>query len=172
MHYQKYHGIIINRRSLKDADRFLTIYTQEAGKISVYAKGIRSLKSKRASELELFSLISFETVERGGRLTLTHVDLLNSHRQSKTELKHISRLFEIGELVDALTPEHDPHPEIYALLATALAHLSRFETPTYLHRFKLKLLFLLGYGQDHAPADLDAYIESLLDRPLRAKISL
>lgn len=170
MRYHKLTGVIINRRSLKDSDRFLTIYTKEEGKLSVYAKGVRSVKSKRASELDLFSHISFEIFEKNERITLTHVDLLDSHRQSKTELKNISRLFQIGELVDALTPERDPHPEVYLLLVTALKHLARFETPEYLHRFKLKLLFLLGYGRDHSAADLDPYIDSLLSRPLRPKL--
>lgn len=173
MQYHKLTGVIINRRSLKDADRFLTIYTEELGKLSVYAKGIRSLKSKRGSQLDLFSHIKFEVYEKGDRRTLTSVELLNGHHDSKGELSNISRLFQIGELVDALTAEGDPHAEIYELLVTALDHLSRFETPEYLRRFKKKLLEHLGYGtRELAGVDLDDYIESLLDRPLRAKISL
>jgi len=172
MKYQKFTGIIINRRSLKDSDRFLTIYTKEDGKLSVYAKGIRSMKSKRGNSLDLFSHISFEVFEKGDHLTLTHVDLLNGHQDSKGSLGNISRLFQIGELIDRLTPEHDPHLAVYELLVTALANLSRFETPEYLYRFKKKLLSLLGYGsRPLTPTEIDDYIESLLDRPLR-KIDL
>lgn len=168
MNYQKFSGIIINRYVVKDADRFLTIYTQEQGKISVYAKGVRSVKSKRGSQLDLFSHIKFEVFEKNDRLTLTSVELLDGHHLSKTSLSNISRLFQIGELIDKLTVEHDPHLEVYNLLVTALANLPRFETSEYLYRFKKKLLKLLGYG-NFENQDIDTFIDSLLTRPLRTR---
>ena len=165
MKYLKYSGIIINRHVLKEADRFLTIYTKEEGKISVYARGIRSVKSKRLGQLDLFSHIKFELFENNDRRTLTSIELLDGHHASKTTLGNISRLFQIGELIDRLTVEHDPHIEVYDLLVTALANLSRFETPEYLLRFKKKLLDLLGYG-DYENKDIDTFIDSLLTHPL------
>jgi DNA repair protein RecO (recombination protein O) len=168
--YQKLTGIIINRHIVKESDRFLTIYTLEEGKISVYARGVRSVKSKRGSQIDLFSHINFELFEKNDRRTLTSVELLNGNHVSKTTLSNISRLFQIGELVDALTPEHDPHSEVYDLLVTALENLSRFETEEYLFRFKKKLLELLGYGdRPLTMAEIDDYIGTLVIRPLRAK---
>ncbi len=172
MKYHKLSGVIINRHIVKDADRFLTIYTLEEGKISVYAKGVRSVKSKRGSQIDLFSHIKFELFEKNDRRTLTSVELLDGHQISKTTLGNISRLFQIGELVDALTVENDPHEQVYNLLVTALENLSRFETEEYLYRFKKKLLELLGYGDRPLTlSEIDDYIESLLDYPLR-KIKL
>ena len=176
MKYQKFSGIIINRHIVKDADRFLTIYTLEEGKISVYAHGVRSVKSKRGSQIDLFSHIRFEVFEKNDRLTLTSVELINDPHISKPSLSNISRLFQIGELVDRLTVEHDPHPAIYNLLVTALANLSHFETPEYLYRFKKRLLDILGFGLPVIPSGvegsqaLDDYIDSLLTSPLHAKI--
>lgn len=173
MKYQKLTGIIINRHVVKDADRFLTIYTLEEGKISVYARGVRSVKSKRGSQLDLFSHIKFELFEKNDRRTLTSVELLDGHHLSKTTIGNISRLFQIGELVDLLTPEHDPHSEVYELLVTALANLSRFDTPEYLYRFKKKLLDLLGYGdRPLTPDEIDDYIDTLVSHPLRTKTAL
>ena len=170
MQYHKLTGVIINRRVLKETDRFLTIYTLEEGKISVYARGVRSVKSKRGSQIDLFSHIKFELFEKNDRRTLTSVELLNGHHLNKTTLGNISRLFQIGELVDALTPEHDPHTEVYDLLVTALDNLSRFETEEYLFRFKKKLLELLGYGdRPLSLSEIDDYIGTLVAHPLRAK---
>jgi DNA repair protein RecO (recombination protein O) len=168
--YQKLSGVIINRHIVKESDRFLTIYTLEEGKISVYARGVRSVKSKRGSQIDLFSHINFELFEKNDRRTLTSVELLNGNHISKTTLSNISRLFQIGELVDALTPEHDPHSEVYELLVTALENLARFETEEYLFRFKKKLLELLGYGDRPLTlSEIDDYIATLVIRPLRAK---
>src|SRR3989339_377658 len=105
MKFHKLEGIIINRRSLRDADRFLTIFTREHGKINVYAHAIRTIKSKRVGSLDLFSHIRFELFEKGERKTLTSVELLSSHQHNKSALHNISRLFQIGELIDGLLPE-------------------------------------------------------------------
>lgn len=168
MYPHKLEGIIINRRGVNEADRFLTILTKDEGKLSVYARSVRTLRSKRAGTLDLFNLIRFEVVGRGERKTLTSVELVDGYRLGKKKLPDISRLFTIAELIDSLIPEAAPHPEAYDLVATALTHLHRFETPDYLLRFKKKLLLLLGYGE--ASVDIDSYIESILEHPLRVTI--
>lgn len=171
MHYQKHVGIILKKTKVKDADHFLTILTSDEGKLSVYARGVRTLVSKRRSSLDYFSEISFEVIEKSGRLTLINVELLNNFSAAKTALPDISRLFQIGELVDGLLPEGEHSPEVYELLHKALSHLEKFAMPEYLTRFKRRLLKELGYGEGEVnDGNLDTYIESLLDRPLRAKI--
>ena len=164
-------GIIINRRVVGDADRFYTILTPDSGKISVYAKSVRSIKSKRGSALDLFNKISFEVVEKGERRTLTHVDLLDNFQAGKKTLHNISRLFQIGELVDSLLPEDDPHLEAYELLEKALFNLSFFDSSEYILRFKKRILIQLGYWSDTiALNNIDSYIESIINKPLHNKI--
>ncbi len=170
MHYQKHVGIILKKTKVKDADHFLTILTSDEGKLSVYAHGVRTIVSKRRASLDYFSEISFEVIERGGRLTLMSVELQNDFAASKKILPDISRLFQIGELVDGLLPEGEHSLEVYELLHKAFSHLERFAMPEYLLRFKRRLLRELGYGEGEiSDANLDSYIESLLDRPLRSR---
>lgn len=169
MKFHKTQGIIINKLAVRDADRFLTIYTLDYGKISCYARGIRSIKSSRVTKIDLFSKIKFELIQKKDNFTLTHVELLNSYRNNKKELHNISRLFQIGEVIDALTPENDPSVTLYHLLLTALDNLDKFSTPEYLKRFKMRVLQELGYGQrDGSYQQIDQYIESIIERPLRA----
>lgn len=171
MIYQKSEGIIINRRGVGDTDRFYTILTAEYGKIDVYARSVRSLRSRRAGSLDLFNQIRFEIVQKGSRRTLTHVELTNNYLSGKQHLGNINRLFQIGELVDALLPQEDPQLEVYQLLDQALIHLSRFDSPQYLLRFKKKLLQLLGYENLKLnDSQIDPYIESLINRSLHAKM--
>ncbi len=171
MQFSSLHAVVINRRNSKDSDRFYTLFTLERGKLDVYARGVRSIKSKRSSSLDLYSQIICQIVEKGEYKTLTSVELVSSNRQNKAALYDISRLFQIGELIDELLPEDDPHIEVYELLTTALTHLSRFDSPEYLLRFKKKLLTLLGYWNTSLADDqIDGYLDTLLSRPLRAKI--
>lgn len=170
MKFTKFEGIILNRRPLREADLFLTVFTREAGKISCLAKGSRKITSKRLGRLEPYSLINFEVVQQNDRNILTHVDQRESFGENKKELGNISRIYQIGELLDSLLPENEPHARVYDLTLKALDHLSRFDTPEYMRRFKRRLLNELGYGDfDESEEALDNYIESLLERPLRVK---
>ncbi len=169
MHFLKSEGIIINRLTLRDADKLLTIFTPNQGKLVCYARGVHNIKSSRLTKLNLFSRIKFELVIKNDRKTLTHVELLTSYRHNKTNLRHIKRMFQIGELINELMPEDQPNSAVYDLLETALTYLNRFETPDYLYRFKLRLLQELGYGKAGLSLQtIDTYIESILERPLRA----
>lgn len=170
MRYLKTEGIIINRLVLRDADKMLTLFTRDRGKIVCYARGVRNITSSRATKLDLFSKIACDMVEKNDHKTLTHVTLLESYRSSKKNLGDISRLFQIGELIDGLLPENQRNEEVYDLLETALANLRRFETTEYLRRFKVRVLEYLGYGsRDLGIQALDNYIESILERPLVTK---
>ncbi len=45
-------GIIINKRDFGEADRYITIFTENFGKISVLLKGIRKSKTRERSILQ------------------------------------------------------------------------------------------------------------------------
>jgi len=49
----KTEGIIIKRKNFGEADRILTIFTKNKGKISIVAKGVRKINSRRAPHIEL-----------------------------------------------------------------------------------------------------------------------
>jgi DNA repair protein RecO (recombination protein O) len=46
-------GVVLNRRDYAEADRIITIFSYEKGKIVVLAKGARKLTSKRLGSLEI-----------------------------------------------------------------------------------------------------------------------
>ncbi|MDD5191431.1 MAG: DNA repair protein RecO, partial [Dehalococcoidales bacterium] len=48
-------GVIIRKTKLGEADRILTIYTPDLGKMDAVAKGVRRPKSKMAGHLELLT---------------------------------------------------------------------------------------------------------------------
>ena len=110
-------GIIIKRSNYSEADRILTIFTENLGKIRVNAKGVRKIKSRLAGSLELFCLTSFVIIEgrnldivTGAVIEKCFFDLRNNYPKTQ-------KAFYLGELTDKLTEENDPHKEIFNLLA-------------------------------------------------------
>ena len=50
-------AVVLHHRNWGEgADRFLRLYTLEMGKISVIAKGVRKLRSRKAGHLEPFTV--------------------------------------------------------------------------------------------------------------------
>ncbi|MDP3962874.1 MAG: DNA repair protein RecO [bacterium] len=63
----RFEGILIGYENWGDADRLVSFYTREYGKIQAVAKGIRYEKSKLKGHLELLTHGRFTIVRRTGR---------------------------------------------------------------------------------------------------------
>jgi hypothetical protein len=48
-------GIVLRRRDLGEADRLLTVFTRDRGKVTLLAKGVRRAASRKAGHLEPFT---------------------------------------------------------------------------------------------------------------------
>ena len=166
-------GIVIKRHNFGEADKIISLYTKSHGKITLMARGIRKLSSKRAGSLDLFNQIKFHAVSgRGDMDTLTEVQLLTNFSGWKKHLGRVNIAYQLCELIDKLTADHQPHPEIYNILSLSLSQISGLGTDWELKikNYKLKILTELGYWHEDKKhvGNLDDLIESLSERPLHA----
>ena len=165
-------AIIIGRRNYGEADRILTIFTEDRGKIVVMAKGVRLSRSKRRGHIELFNTIKAQVVESRGFPVLAQTELIADRSSMKSDIKLLRIAYHLAELVSRLTPDNEKHREIFDLLNRAFSSISLkvWDKEAYLsEKFEEKLLHLLGYG---APPDGNSwheYIESITDFKLRAQ---
>ncbi|MGH7246436.1 MAG: DNA repair protein RecO, partial [Candidatus Levyibacteriota bacterium] len=70
MKHFKVEGIIIKRRNMGEADRVLTILTKDQGKMTIKAKGVRKIASKRASHIEPLNKVTMSIYKK------THMPVL------------------------------------------------------------------------------------------------
>jgi DNA repair protein RecO (recombination protein O) len=165
----KFTGVVINRQNHSEADRIITVYTQELGKIRLKAAGVRKITSRRAGTIELFNLVKgAAVVGRNQFYVLTEVELLHSFSEWKHQLGRINLGFQISEAVDSLTPEGEPFPEVFQLLTEYLNSISEFgrDWQAETSAFLLRLLVILGYWPEDKPFSGDIYglIESVTNR--------
>ena len=59
-------ALVIRHTNFGEADRILTLYSREKGKIRVVAKGVRKLKSRKAGHLEPFTRVQLQLAKRAG----------------------------------------------------------------------------------------------------------
>jgi DNA repair protein RecO (recombination protein O) len=166
-------GIIIKRTDAGEADKFITFFSKDKGKITLKAKGVRKLSSKRAGSLELFNRAKISAVAGRGQLdTLTEVQLLESYSQWRKHLGRVNLAYQLCEVVDKLLPDHQPHPKVYDILSLSLSQISELgdNWQDQLHAWFVDILVELGYWPADRPftGDVHKFIESLILRPLNS----
>lgn len=162
-------GVILKRRSSGEADRILTIFTRQFGKLRVIAKGIRKIQSKRAPHLEVFRRVRFSTSTSNPIPYLTEVESIGDNQFSLINLRSVTGAYYICELVDAFLPEKMENEEVYELLLRALRSLQTEKQEVVIKEFPRLLLVILGYyPKGEVPEEkVDFIIEGLIEKRLK-----
>jgi DNA repair protein RecO (recombination protein O) len=166
-------GIIIKRSDFGEADRLITIFTQNHGKITVLAKGVRKPTSKRSSSLELFNHLRVHIIKGRGELdTLGEVQLIESFPHWRKHLGRVNIAYQLAEAVDKLTPDHQPHPQIFKILQQSLLEIGKLKIDWKLKikNWLIEIASELGYWPKNKAFDGDVYefLERIISRPLHS----
>jgi DNA repair protein RecO (recombination protein O) len=140
-------AIVLRRQNLGEADRILTLYTHDHGKLKVVAKGVRKPQSRKAGHVELFAQVDVLIARGRSSLdVLSQADLIDAYQPIREDLIHTTYAAHFVELLDAFTEEADESPPLYQLLVDGLSWLGQ---TTDLRRtaryYELHLLGLAGY---------------------------
>jgi DNA repair protein RecO (recombination protein O) len=139
-------AVIIKKTKLGEADRILTLYSRDIGKIQGVAKGIRRPRSKLAGHLELLSY-SQVTFARGRSIdTIIGSQTIDSFLPLKNSLDLTAYALYAAEMVNQFTPEHQENQALFQLLVETMQRLGGAAVPQLLLRyFELHLLEISGY---------------------------
>jgi len=114
-------GIILKKRDFGDQDRFITVLTKDRGKITCLAKGIRKISSRRNPPIELLNRVNLSFWKSNYYYYLTQTVLEERFAELKSTMDRLTSALFLAELVERLTPEETPLPELYQRLNEALS---------------------------------------------------
>ena len=145
-HLYRTEAVVLKRSDFGEADRLVTLYTPNLGKLRVIAKGIRRPVSKMAGHLELFTH-SQPLLAKGRNLDLiTQSETIESFRALRENLVRTTLAHYVAELTERLTPEHLEDYPLYRLLVETLRRIDTGSQPDVAVRyFEVQLLDNLGY---------------------------
>ena len=167
------HAVVLKRRNVGEADRIVTIFSKEYGRMKVIAKGIRRIHSRRAAHVEVFSHVSLVLYRGKTWDSVTQASPIDAFSFLRGNLTRVSAGYYLCELVDALTPEHQEHRDVYTLLLDALMAINDSKVNDLIsvsEQFALALLRALGYlahDRSLTLAQIDPYIEKIIEKRLK-----
>ncbi len=151
-------AIILKTADLGEADRLLTIYSKEFGKIRVIARGVKKVSSKLRYHLEPLSYSQFILVEGKQNKIVKDSILMNQFLSIKKDLNKVKTAYKIVDLIDQLIVGEEKDDNIWELILQVFKIISKKEeNPQIVEEFRNSLLKLLGYDPKHVKNLNDIY---------------
>lgn len=147
----KAEGFVLRTRDLGEANKILTLFTRERGRVSAVARGARRARSRLLATSQAFSHSRFLLYEGRGLHTVSQAELLSSFRPLREDLPRMAYASYISELIDAFVDENEPNEALFRTILegfTLMAGTGDLELSA--RWFELRVLDILGYRPEFA----------------------
>ena len=140
-------SIVLKHRDYGEADRLLTLFTRQKGKITAIAKGVRKVRSQKGGHLEPFTHASLLLATGRTWYLVSQAEAQDIYPNLTKDLEILGYASYLVELVDRFTYEEEENSPIFNLLRNSLGRLDSGEHPAPLvvRYFEIRLLDLLGF---------------------------
>lgn len=165
-------GIVLNQKNFSEADRLLTVFTKDFGRLRLLAKSVRKLTSRKRGHLELFSQIKIVCVKGKNLDLIIEAETINHFPLLRQNLNRVRIAYLFSELVNDLTAENQEHNDVYELILNNLFLLNSSTVPrNFILNFEKQLLQILGFGLPSTltQSSLETHISSITEKPLNSK---
>ncbi len=137
---------MLKRINLGEADRLLTLYSREFGKLKAVAKGARKPQSRKTGHVDLFMRTQFLLARGKGIPIITQAEMVEGYPALRENLIQMTHASYMAELVDKFTVEDDPNRPLYRLLSDGLGWcVLGDQLPLATRFYELHLLSLTGF---------------------------
>lgn len=141
-------AIVLRSREHKEADRVVTLFSRDLGKLHAISYGSARPTSKKRGAVQLFCRSRFYLVRSKEIYRIDQAELLERFPAVESNLERFAAASYFVELVDAFTGEEIPNQKLYHLLLKSLRLLAEAEIPLLTRAFELRLLKITGFGPE------------------------
>lgn len=120
-------ALIINKRDFGEADRYITVFTENFGKLTFLLKGIRKSKKRELSSIDLLSLTKFSFYKKGESYTLSSFSGIDSYSEIKVDLDKLEIALYFIALLNGILVENNRKKSLYKITIKSLEFLKKSE---------------------------------------------
>ena len=144
------HAIVLRTHKLGEADRIITLFTRDHGRIRAVAKGVRRTKSKFGARLEPGSYVDCQIYTGKGMEIITQAEAIENYGDTLSQdYQRWTILHAIIEAVEKFTlNEYEKSSEQFALMHGAINALAQgsYDPSLILDAYLLRALSLAGFA--------------------------
>lgn len=140
-------GLILREVRYKEADRILTVLTEDMGKMTVKARGALRKNSKTAASTQLLAFSELTLLERNGFWSVSEGSTIEEFKGLRGDITALSLASYFAECVEALSEEGNPDTLLLQLILNCLFALANgMYSQTHIKTaFEMRLMALSGY---------------------------
>lgn len=148
-------GFVFKKQDRLEADRMFSVFTQDHGRIEVFAKAIRKIDAKLRGGIEVFSFCDIEFIHGRKRKTLTDAVFIKKYQAILKSPEKLEIAFLIANTLDKFVKGDQKDKEILQLLRAVFDVLENYpkeDKSEYLvyYYFVWNLIGILGYKPELA----------------------
>lgn len=145
----KTEGFVLKKKILFGKDFLVFFFTQDRGKITVLAKGIKKLTSRRISSLETGNLVNIIIEKKKEIFYLKETELKSGFYQIKNNFKKINAIYNFFFILDKLLPENQKEEKVYNIVKKFFIEIDKinddYQLRNLLYKYINKIFIFLGY---------------------------
>ena len=140
-------ALVLREVKYKEADKILTVLTEDEGKLTVSARGVMRRGSKIAAACQLLTFSEMTLFETRGKWYVNEAQTVEQFLGLREDIALLALGTYFAELLEAVSDEDSPNPEVLRLGLNSLFALSSgLFPPEHIKAvFELRLMCLSGY---------------------------
>ena len=124
-------GIVINKRDFGEADRYVSVFTENFGKLVFLLKGIRKSKKRELSSVDILTLSKFTFYRKGENYTVSSFNEVDSYLEIKSDLDNLGIALYILAILNEILVENNRKKSLYNITIKTLNYLKESEKYSY-----------------------------------------
>lgn len=145
----KTEAILLAVRDWDDADRMVTLFSREYGKVTAIAYGARRPRNRLAGSVQPFIHADVELTSGKNVESLRQCDIRHSYRELRENLDNMAYAAFLAELTGELWPEREAEPAAFDLLLLAFSVMGSRNPRITALACALQLLALAGFRPEY-----------------------
>ena len=148
--YLKTDGLVLRELEYKDHDKLLTVLTEDYGKMTMKARGVRRKASPLKAACQLLTYGEFTLFEYRDMATINEAQPTALFSKIRTDLDLLSLGSYFAQVAEVLSQEDAPNPELLSLTLNALYAIGELGKPPALVKaaFELRAACIAGFTPD------------------------
>lgn len=139
-------SIVLRTRNFEEADRVVSLYTKEYGKVEAVARGARRPRNRLVGAMQPFTHARVFLFHGRGLDSISQCEIREPFAVIREDLVLVAYGSYIAELVDRVVEEREQNEELFTLLLDTLGVLASGCSPELCTRFfELRLMSVAGY---------------------------